>query len=65
MGKLQIEARLIDPDKFYEALSQLYDGLDETASLWANARLILLLANYIGDKTVLLEAIERVKTANK
>jgi len=64
MGKLQIEARLVDPDKFYKALSQLYDGLDEITSLRASARLILLLANHIGDETVLLEAIERAKTAN-
>jgi len=45
------------PDEFYAALLQLHDGLDDAASMWANARLILLLANHIGDQEVLQDAV--------
>lgn len=65
MSALNTEPRLANPDKFYKALSQLYDDLDEPASLRASARLILLLANHIGDEAVLLEAIERAKESVK
>ncbi|MCW1969481.1 MAG: DUF2783 domain-containing protein [Anaerolineae bacterium] len=65
MSALNTEPRLANPDKFYKALSQLYDHLDEAASLRASARLILLLANHIGDETVLLEAIARAKRDDK
>ena len=35
----------------------MHDGLDEAQSLKASARLILALANHIGDSAVVLEAI--------
>lgn len=45
-------------DAFYEALMQAHEGLDESQSQLLNARLILVLANHIGDLTVLKQAIE-------
>jgi hypothetical protein len=45
-------------DAFYEALMQAHEGLDESQSQLLNARLILLLANHIGDLDVLKQAIE-------
>ncbi len=45
--------RLQDPDRFYRALVDLHDGLDTEASLLLNARLILLMAQQIGDEALL------------
>lgn len=45
------------PDEFYAALTELHRDLDEAESAKVNAKLILLLANHIGDSTVLNEAI--------
>ena len=44
-------------DNFYEMLIEGHRGLDDDASELMNARLILLLANHIGDLRVLQEAI--------
>ena len=44
-------------DDFYEALIDSHRMLDETESHALNARLILLLANHIGDLRVLREAL--------
>lgn len=52
------EANLSDPDGFYNALLALHQGLPPEQSEQANARLILLLANHIGDPAVLQEALD-------
>ena len=44
-------------DDFYEALINMHRDLDDAQSARVNARLILLLANHIGDVDVLEEAI--------
>lgn len=44
-------------DDFYEALMQLHHDLSDEQSTQVNARLILLLANHIGDLSVLREAM--------
>ena len=44
-------------DDFYEALLDAHQGLSEDQSHALNARLILTLANHIGDVAVLKEAI--------
>lgn len=44
-------------DDFYECLIRSHDGLDEAASHALNARLVLLLANHVGDLNVLDEAM--------
>ncbi len=54
---LQTEPRLSDPDALYEALMAAHRDLDEATSRRLDARLVLLLANHIGDMTVLREAI--------
>lgn len=54
---LNTEPRLAAPDDLYAALLAAHDGLDEARSALVNARLVLLLANHIGDQAVLLEAI--------
>jgi hypothetical protein len=55
--KLNVEANFTDPDAFYASLTDLHRDLDRQESESANARLILLLANHIGDLTVLEEAL--------
>ncbi len=44
-------------DEFYEALIEAHHGLSDEQSEALNARLILLLANHIGDLRVLREAL--------
>jgi hypothetical protein len=45
-------------DEFYEQLINAHDGLSDEQSEALNARLILLLANHIGDLRVLREALQ-------
>jgi Protein of unknown function (DUF2783) len=44
-------------DDFYEALIRAHEGLSEAQSHTLNARLVLILANHIGDPKVVQEAI--------
>ena len=55
--KLNTEPNIERPDDFYEALIKLHRDLSEEQSRQLNARLILLLANHIGDMEVLVEAM--------
>jgi hypothetical protein len=52
---------LQDADGFYEQLLDAHEGLDEEKSALLNARLILLLANQVGDARVLKECVEAAK----
>ena len=47
-----------DADGFYEQLLDAHQGLDSKQSELLNARLILLLANQVGDGKVLRECVE-------
>ncbi len=60
---LRTEPRIEDPDGFYAALIALHDGLTDAQSALVNAELILLLANHIGDRGVLDEALAIAKNA--
>jgi Protein of unknown function (DUF2783) len=53
--------QLSDPDGFYEALLEAHEGLSPEASVALNARLILILANQIGDQQQLLECLALAK----
>ncbi|TXI72402.1 MAG: DUF2783 domain-containing protein [Limnohabitans sp.] len=50
-------------DDFYEALIEAHNGLTDEQSEALNARLILVLANHIGDLRVLREALAAAKNA--
>ncbi len=63
MSHLNTEPRLADPDAFYQRLLEAHAGLDEAQSLRLNARLILLLANHIGEEAVLDEALALARRA--
>ncbi len=56
-GKLRTDLAIERADDFYERLIALHDGLSERASARLNAKLVLLLANHIGDADVLAEAM--------
>ena len=55
--ELITEANIPDPDGFYAELLDAHEGLSEEGSVALNARLILILANHIGDRTILTEAL--------
>lgn len=50
-----------DADAFYEQLLDAHDNLDAQQSAMLNARLILILANQVGDAKVLKECVEAAK----
>lgn len=57
MTDLNISANIPDPDGFYAELIAAHEGLTDEESAGFNARLILLLANHIGDRTILTQAL--------
>ena len=48
-------------DDFYEMLIEAHRGLSDDDSRLVNARLVLLLANHIGDLRMLREALEAAR----
>ena len=49
MSTLDLSPRLSDPDTLFEALVEAHHGLAPDASRRLDAKLVLLLANHIGD----------------
>jgi hypothetical protein len=54
---LIIEPNIDRPDEFYQALIDAHRALSEADSLRLNSRIILILANQVGDVDTLIEAI--------
>lgn len=50
--------RFADPDAAYRALIEAHRGLSDQESAALNAKLVLILANQIGDLELLRQAIE-------
>jgi len=57
MGTLNTAPNMPAPDDFYQDLIALHRDLSESESALVNAKMILLLANHIGDRDVLAEAM--------
>lgn len=57
MTALNTQPNLTAPDDFYQDLIDAHRDLSDEQSALFNARLILLLANHVGDRTALREAI--------
>lgn len=55
--RLKTEQRIENPDDFYQRLIEMHRSLSDEQSHALNARLILLLANHIGDRAALDEAL--------
>ena len=58
---MKTELNLQDADGFYEHLMNAHEGLSSDHSEQLNMRLILLLANQVGDASVLRDCIESAK----
>ena len=56
-GPITTTPNLHNPDGFYAAYVAAHQGLSDEASELLNARLVLILANHIGDHAVLTEAL--------
>lgn len=55
---LNLEPNIEGSDDFYQELMDLHNGLSDDESMMVNARLVLLLANHIGDREVLSQAMK-------
>ena len=64
MNHLTLDPNISGADDFYAELLAMHEGLSKAESDALNARLILILANHIGDRAVLREAFAaaRVKS---
>ena len=63
-NKFETNAQITDPDMFYEALLNAHQGLNAAQSEALNARIILVLANQIGDTDVLVRSIKAAVGTN-
>jgi Protein of unknown function (DUF2783) len=54
---LELEARLADPDAAYRLIAEAHRGLSAEESAALNARLVLILANQIGEMKLLRQAL--------
>ena len=57
MAELILTPNIDGPDDFYEDLLSIHEGHSKEESDAINARLILILANHIGDRAVLKAAL--------
>lgn len=57
MSELNLDTNFTDADAFYAALADAHRDRTPEASEKINARLILLLANQVGDQTILEQAL--------
>ena len=57
MSDLILTPNFDNADDFYATLLKAHEGLDKAESDALNARLILVLANHIGDNKVVVDAI--------
>ncbi len=58
---LRRDLNLARPDDVYNLLVDAHKGLDEAQSRAFDARLILLLANQVGDEAAIREAIDAAR----
>ena len=58
---LNTQPNIADPDGFYAELIAAHVGLSDEESQTVNARLILLLANHVGDREVLRAALTEAR----
>ncbi|HEV7268458.1 MAG TPA: DUF2783 domain-containing protein [Falsiroseomonas sp.] len=65
MSTLDTTPRLADPDGLFALLVEAHRGLDAEASRRLDARLVLILANQVGDLAVLREAIAAAQAAGR
>lgn len=59
---LNLRPNIADPDGFYEFLVESQRAMSDEQANRMNARLILILANHVGDLATLRQAIELAAT---
>lgn len=62
---LNQDPNIPDPDGFYAELLGVHEGLSPEDSHALNARLILILANHIGDRETLSAALAAARTSGR
>jgi len=62
---LTTEPNFSNPDAFFAALNEAYSGLPTEELQALNARLVLILANHIGQTDVLEAALTRARISGK
>jgi hypothetical protein len=65
MSPLNTEPNIPDPDGFYQELIAAQRDLDDEAAAQFQARLLLVLANHVGDRSVLSQALEVARRAGQ
>lgn len=60
-GKLNLKSNLSNHDDVYQMLIDMHLELSDEESQTANAKLILTLANHIGDSDIIKEAVDIVR----
>ena len=63
-NKLRTELGVASPDDFYARLIELHEGLSSEESHKINAKVILMLANHVGDTDVLYEVLDYVSKSS-
>jgi len=63
MADLNTKPNIPDPDGFYAELLDAHGGCSAGETHALNARLVLLLANHIGDREVLRQALAAARRA--
>lgn len=62
--RLKLKPNASAPDEIYAAIIAMHEGLSDEESARANARLILVLANHIGDAGIIREATAAARGAS-
>lgn len=63
-GRLVTAPNLDDPDGTYEAIAHAHRGLDAAESARLNLHLVLVLANHVGRREIVEEAIRVAKSVD-
>lgn len=56
---LETKPNIVDPDGFYQELIDSQRDMEEAEAELMNCKLVLLLANHVGDRSILREALRR------
>ena len=64
MSDLNLKPNIAGADDFYAALLGAHEGLSKEESDALNARLVLILANHVGDREVLDQALDAARNGS-
>lgn len=59
--ELKTAPNIPDPDGFYEELIDSQRNMSDEEAAMMNCKLVLILANHVGDRAVLREALRRAR----